>query len=35
MTINGIALAIGFALCASAYFCGYMSGRNDEREERK
>ena len=33
MTINGIALAIAFGMCAVAYFCGYMSGRSDEREE--
>ena len=37
MTINGIALAIALAMCAFSYFCGYMSGRSDEREvwERK
>lgn len=35
MTVNGIALAIAIVMCALAYFCGYMSGRNDEREERK
>ena len=29
MTINGIALAIALAMCAVAYFCGYMSGRSD------
>lgn len=32
MTVNGIALAIAFGMCAFAYFCGYMSGRSDERE---
>lgn len=37
MTVNGIALAIAFAMCVVAYFCGYMSGRADECEawERK
>lgn len=35
MTINGIALAIAFALCAFAYFCGYMSGRADECEKNR
>ena len=32
MTVNGIALAIAFGMCAVAYFCGYMSGRADERD---
>ena len=35
MTINGIALAIALAMCAVAYFCGYMSGRADEREKNR